>query len=354
MSSLKAENRTINPGIKPIHRIVFQESLEAQYFYSEILPDLNSLPGRITEMKPSKFATLTQEQVEDWVNQAKAYIQTGHLPEYIPFLAGGNPNWFAVHIQSVDGQQWTAGDHGLTFALMSLIKPFLLLYLLEQFGEDTIFSRVGMEPSDQPFNSLVQLQIDRGFPRNPMINSGAIALCSLIPGESGAARCDTLCEWLQQQTGCSLQLDSGILSSVKSLPNQQNWTIAQELSKTGHLATDAAIALDTYERICCLSGTVSDLAQLGMMLVQSRVKASHRHTVIAIMLTCGLYQHSGQFAVKVGVPTKSGVSGALLSVVPGEGAIACYSPPLDFIGNSVGGLAFLRSMTPALGLSIFG
>ena len=236
---------------------------------------------------------------------------------------------------------------------MSSVKPFVLLYLLCALGETAVFDCVGCEPSELPFNSLTQLEIDRGKPRNPMLNSGAIALASLIPGQNAVARCQNLLTWLNQQANSQLFVDDLMLDSVNAMPNQNNWNLALEMVQSGYLQ-NSEIALETYNRICCLSGTVEDLAKLGMVLVGgSEAVWENCRTVKALMATCGLYQASGRFAVRVGLPTKSGVSGAMLSVIPGEGAIGCYSPPLNQEGNSIGGLFLLEQIAKSLRLSIF-
>ncbi len=302
----------------------------------------------------SGLAALTQAQLEAWVVQARVYAHTGRLPDYIPLLAQANPQWVAVQVQSFEGQSYAAGEVEQPFTLMSVVKPLLLLFLLEQLGWDVVFARVGMDPSEQSFHSLAQLNVDRGFPRNPMINSGAITLASLLPGETGADRCETLRLWLNTLAGCQLVLDEAMLASVRSLGNEANRAIAGRLVQAGHL-TDTETTLDTYNHICCLAGTVADLAKIGVLLAkhQTRPLPLHRQTVNALMLTCGLYEASSRFAVQFGLPTKSGVSGALLSVVPGQGTIACYSPMLDAIGNSIGGLFLLKQLTQTLHLSVF-
>lgn len=294
-----------------------------------------------------KQRSLTQEQLNIWVIEAKKQAKTGQLPKYIPRLAAANPDWFAIQIELMGDRIYTNGDKNLSFPLMSVIKPFILLYLLEQLGAEMVFSHVGVESSSEPFNSLAQLQADRGFPRNPMINSGAIALSSLVPGENAASRCEHLRQWLARKAKCNLFLDQLTLASVRSLPNERNRAIANELFRSGHLETPPTVALDTYEQVCCLSGTVADLTRLGMLLVDSRegINPDNSRIVKEIMTSCGLYEHSGRFAVEIGLPTKSGVSGAMLSVVPGEGAIASYSPPLDSVGNSVAGLFLLEQLS---------
>ena len=307
------------------------------------------------KVPPTQLAALTQFQLESWVVQAAVYAQTGHLPDYIPLLAQADAQLLAVCIQRVDGESYGVGAIDQPFALMSVVKPLLLLFLLEQLGWDAVFERVGTEPSEQSFHSLVQLTADRGFPRNPMLNSGAITLAAMLPGANGAARCEALRLWLNQTSGSCFVLDEAMLASVRSLRNEANRAIANVLLRAAAIE-DVEIALDTYNHICCLSGTAADLTQVGLLLAQTdaRPQPAHQRAVNALMLTCGLYEASGRFAVRVGLPTKSGVSGALLSVVPGQGAIACYSPLLDTTGNSIAGLFLLEQLTQALNLSVFG
>lgn len=300
------------------------------------------------------ISRLQPEQLEIWTAQAINRSLSGQMPAYIPLLVQADRQKFAVQIRSIDGGFLGLGNADQIFPLMSVVKPFVLLYLLCELGEIAVFEKVGWEPSELPFNSLTQLQIDQGQPRNPMINSGAIALASLIPGENAVIRCQNLQNWLNQQAESELFVDELMLDSVKANPNQNNGNLALEMVKSG-VIQDAEIALATYNRVCCLSGTVEDLAKLGMLLVNrgDRTISEHGRTVKALMATCGLYEASGRFAVRVGLPTKSGVSGAVLSVIPGQGAIACYSPPLDKEGNSVGGLFLLEQIAKSLGLSIF-
>lgn len=298
---------------------------------------------------------LTQAKLTIWVNQAKVRTQLGRLPDYIPLLAQTDSSILAIQIQTTSGRELSAGEVNQQFALMSVIKPFVLLFLLTRSGADRVFKQVGMEPSDQPFHSLTQLSVDRGHPRNPMLNSGAITLAAQLPGGNGLARCEILRQWLNTTTGSQLMLDQKMLDSVRSLSNESNRAIAKMLVQAGKLE-GIETALDTYNHICCLSGTVTDLARLGLLLAESRqsITRQHQRIVNALMLTCGLYEASAQFAVRVGLPTKSGVSGALLSVVPGQGAIAVYSPAINQTGNSVAGMFLLEKLASQLNLSVFG
>ncbi len=288
-----------------------------------------------------KLSKIQAENLQDWAIEARLKAIDGRLPNYIPLLSQANPRDLAVCIADLDGRVLSVGDSALTFPLMSAIKPFSLLYALSHFGSETVFDRVGKKPSDYPFYSLIQLQEDNGFPRNPMINSGAIAVADLLPGSDARARCETLRIWLGERGNCQLSLDESVLNSVFSTPNPRNRSLAEELELKGYVQ-DARLALETYNYICCLSGTVTDLAGLGISILHSPL--SIRQTVLNIMITCGLYEDSARFAREVGVPTKSGVSGVLLSAIEREGAIACYSPPLDARGNSLAGLHLLKTI----------
>ncbi len=302
----------------------------------------------------SGLNALTQAQLAVWVAQAKQQTDRGHLPSYIPLLAEVEANAFAVEIHTLTGPIVAVRDQLVTFPLMSVIKPFLLLFLLEHLGAEAVFQQVGQEPSDQPFHSLLQLSADRGWPRNPMINSGAIRLAALIPGQDGGQRCEIFRQWLNQTAQAEFVLDQAMLASVRSLANETNRSIASFLARSGQIP-DVETTLDIYNHLCCLSGTVTDLARLGMVLVQpTPIKSSHQQIVNALMLTCGLYEASAEWAVAVGLPTKSGVSGALLAIVPRQGAIACYSPAIDAAGNSVAGLFLLTTLSQQLHLSVFG
>lgn len=304
---------------------------------------------------PNGLASLTQPQLDQWVQQAKAQIQGGTTPHYIPLLQKAEPYTFGVHIRSVTGTVYCAGETHHKFPLMSVIKPLLLLFLLEQLGAATIFEKVGMLPSDQAFNSLAQLEADRGWPRNPMINSGAIVLAGLLPGTSSLEQCEALRQWLNQQAGVKLFLDQAMLASVRLSGGQRNRELATFLHRCHHLP-EPDRALDTYNQICCLSGTVADLSELGLLLTQPQpfIAAQHRCLVNALVATCGLYEASVPFLARVGLPTKSGVSGALLSIVVGAGAIACYGPALDEAGNSIAGLFLVEQLAQSLNLNLFG
>lgn len=312
-----------------------------------------------------RLAAFNRAQLNDLITESRSKVATaGELPAYIPLLADSNRRFdVGIQVHQVNGEIVSSvGAEPFRFPLMSLIKPFVLLYLLQQSNRDLVFKRVGQKPSDLPYNSLAQLEIDRYKPRNPMINSGAIALAALLPGNTASNCCQNFCDWLNQLAGSQIGLDLDMLESVRSYPNPINQAIAHLLNRGGYLDSHGllptlAIAktLDVYEQICCLSGTIKDLGKLGLLLAspQHNLPASDLQVVNALMLTCGMYEESGMYAVSIGLPLKSSVSGCVLAIVPGEGAIAVYSPPLNIAGNSIASLFILEQLAQTFNLSIF-
>jgi glutaminase len=300
------------------------------------------------------LSTITEAHLQPWLQPTLVKSHFGRLPTYIPCLSEVDPKLLAVTIQTDRNASVDVGNVDAPFVLMSLVKPFLLLYLLTHQGRDAVFSRVGVEASDQPFHSVSQLAADRGRPRNAMINSGAISLAALLPGRSATERCEQLRQWLNIQTGCHLIIDEAALASVRSLSNEANRSIARLLNQAGYLE-EIDITLETYNQICCLSVNIKDLAQLGLLLAkpQAKIPSEFQCIVNSIMLTSGLYESSGQYALHIGLPIKSGVSGCLLAIVPRQGAIAIYSPAIDEVGNSVGGLFLLEQIVQQHRLSLF-
>lgn len=309
----------------------------------------------LTPKCPSdRLNRITEAHLQQWFQPTQIQSHFGRLPSYIPCLAEINPSLLAVMVQPSLERPIGLGDLGIPFVLMSLIKPFLLLYLLNEVGQEGVFARVGVEPSDQSFHSVSQLSADRGRPRNPMINSGAISLAALLPGNTAENRCEKLRQWLNDYASCNLLLDTRSLTSVRSLSNEANRAIASLLHRAGYL-DDIDLVLETYNHICCLSGTIAELAKLGLLLAKPHpfIPPDFQSIVNSIMLTCGLYETSSKYALRIGLPMKSGVSGGLLAIVPSAGAIAIYSPAIDEIGNSVGGLFLLEKIVQQHQLGLF-
>ncbi|WP_103668622.1 glutaminase [Pseudanabaena sp. BC1403] len=274
---------------------------------------------------------MRENDLQQWLKLARQEVAKGSLPNYIPLLAQADPQAIAIAIQKVNGDHLMAGDTELTFPLMSVIKPFLLLYLLETKGAEQVFQLVDRQATSEPFNA-----ISKGKPKNSMINSGAIALSSLLES------CETLQNWLNQRSCTNLTLDLEILASVRSVANRRNLAIADQLKNLG-IISNPRKALAVYEEICCLRGNVQDLAKIGTLLVYAQ-RSSSIPIVLEVMTECGMYESSAEFAQDIGVPSKSSISGALLSIIPDQAAISCYSPALDATGNSVSGLFLIRKI----------
>jgi glutaminase len=289
-----------------------------------------------------------------WVEQAKTQAAQGKVIERIPQLAMANPDWFAVNIICKSEQNYSLGNTDCIFPFMSAIKPFSLLYLLEQFTAKQVLQWVGIQPSTAPFNSLTQLIADNGHPRNSMINSGAITLADKFPGKDSIESTQLFCTWLNKLAGTNLYIDLDILASVRANRSPINIDITNCLYEAGNV-NNIKFALDVYEQICCISGGVEDLAKLGKILACASdfINNQNRQIVNAVMLTCGLYEVSAEYSIKIGLPMKSGISGGLVTIVPNQGAIASYSPALDHTGNSVAGLALMETLSQNLQLSIF-
>ena len=312
-----------------------------------------------------RLSAFNQTQLNDSIAQSRSKAETeGELPAHIPLLADPNRRFdLAIQVHQVNGEILSSiGAETFRFPLMSLIKPFVLLYLLQQSNRDLVFERVGKKPSDLPYNSLAQLKIDQYKPRNPMINSGAIALAALLPDDTASNCCQNFCDWLNQLAGSQISLDLDMLESVRSYPNPINQAIAHLLNRGGYLdshgllpALAIAKALDVYEQICCLSGTIKDLGKLGLLLAspQNNLLASDLQIVNALMLTCGMSEESGAYSVSIGLPLKYSISGGILAIIPGEGAITVYSPPLNLAGNSIASLFILEQLAQTFNLSIF-
>jgi glutaminase len=284
---------------------------------------------------------MSENNLQRLLRRAQEEAIKGKLPSYIPLLAQVDRQAIAIAIYQVNKEfqgdyqlnklnMALAGHTSLKFPLMSVIKPFLLLYLLETMGIDEVFRIVDRQPTLDEFNAIPE-----GKPQNPMINSGAIAISSRLPSYK------ILQNWLNEQSGAELSLDYEMLDSVRSNANRRNLAIAAQLQSLG-IITDPDRALRAYEEICCLRGNVQDLAKIGALLIDAT--SSHNAIVLEIMTKCGMYGASAEFAQDIGLPSKSSVSGAILSIVPHQVAIACYSPALDAIGNSVAGIFLIRQV----------
>ena len=297
--------------------------------------------------------------MEKALSLGREVIPDGEVATYIPELGKADKNALGIALAGKSGEIYTVGDAGTRFSIQSISKVISLCTALEVCGYDAVFDRVGMEPSGEAFNSIVELDLVSGKPYNPMINSGAIAIEDLL-----LDKC-TFTELLEISR--KLCRDDGIRMDEKVYRSEmencsRNRAICWLLKSKGIIENDVDEILKLYTAMCSLSVTACSLANLGLILANDGVDAisgerllssSTVRVVKTIMLTCGMYDGSGQFAVEVGLPTKSGVGGGLLSIVDKYLGIGIYGPSLDKKGNCIAGGAMLRRLSSEFGLHIF-
>lgn len=302
-------------------------------------------------------------ETESWVGRAYDEFRPladGTVSTVYPALAEADPDKFAMCLTSVDGVSVGRGDMDQKFVLMSVSKAFVLALVCEHVGLDVVRRVVGVNPTGLPFNSLAAIERFPDGRTNPMVNAGAIATSSLVPGSDFEERWILLTRTMSAFAGRPLTLDQSTYESARTT-NLRNRSLAYLLGAYGAINGDAMAALDLYTRQCCLEVTARDLALMGATLAtggvnpvtQERVvSADTAHAVLAVMTIAGMYEHSGDWFLDVGLPAKSGISGGIVSVSPGKGALATYSAPLDTAGNSVRGVKTAIYLSQHLGLDV--
>jgi glutaminase len=285
----------------------------------------------------------------------------GKIADYIPALAEAEPAHFGICVANTRGESFAVGDVDHAFSIQSVSKPFVFGLVCEAFGPDEAERRLGVDATGQPFNSVMAVELRADRTTNPMVNSGAIATTSLVAGASAEDRWGRVHEGLSRFAGRPLDLDEGVYAS-EAATNERNAGIARLLRSYGRVYCDPDEATDVYTRQCSLLVNARDLATMGATLAgggvnpvtgERVVSAGTCRRVLAVMATAGLYEHSGHWLFDVGLPGKSGVSGGIVTVAPGKGALATYSPPLNDAGNSVRGLLATRFLSERLGLNLF-
>lgn len=294
--------------------------------------------------------------------QALPYTQHGKLAAYIPALTRADAGALGLAIATKEGELYTAGQAATQFTVQSISKVLALAYTLNTLGEETVFARVGKEPSGDPFNSIIRLETSaRRKPFNPFINAGAIVVSGMMPGSSTSERIERFCRFLADLIGREgVSIDAEVYQSEKATA-ARNRAIAWFLKELQLIDGDVEDTLDIYFRQCAVLFDAADLAKVGLMLAldgwdplqKRQVLVPHQARIIkSLMITCGLYDGSGEFAVDVGVPAKSGVGGGILATVRDRMGIGVYGPALDERGNSTAGLEALRRLSNALDLRV--
>lgn len=292
-------------------------------------------------MERDKYLAYIQKTLDEAAQLARAN-QEGMPADYIPELANVNPDLFSSSIILSDGTQISNGDcQQHTFTLQSVAKLISLIGLFEEFGEEKLFSWIHVEPSGQAFSSIAQVERYGPIPVNPMVNAGAIALCSRIPGNT-QQRTQWLDHWSEKLFGRPLQVNGKVFASERAT-GDRNRSIAYLLKSKHELLLPVDDVLETYFYLCSYECDVITAAHLPMLLAKGGLAAdgtriiseSTSNSVVAIMATCGMYDESGIHLVKTGMPAKSGVSGLTVAVATGRGGIAVSSPRLNEKGGSV-------------------
>lgn len=310
---------------------------------------------------PKVMTELDNGLLEEIVTLTRPLIGQGKVADYIPALAEVPADRLGIAICTVDGREYYAGDAAERFSIQSISKVLSLTLALTRYPEQEIWQRVGKEPSGQPFNSLVQLELEQGKPRNPFINPGALVVCDMLQTRLSAPR-QRMLEVVRQLAG---QPDIGYDGRVARSEfdhGDRNAAIAYLMKSFGNFENEVLSVLQTYFNYCALRMSCRELARAFVYLA-NRGQALDAETALlsprqarqinALMVTCGMYNGAGEFAYRVGMPAKSGVGGGIIAVVPDEMCIAVWSPELDPAGNSLAGTAALEHLAQRLGRSIF-
>ena len=301
--------------------------------------------------------------LEQLLEDCRPYTRQGKVATYIPELAKGDVNDLGIYVLRSDGRHYQVGDYKKRFTIQSVVKPILLLLALMDNGEEYVRSRVGVEATGKPFDAInVTDQTLLSDHLNPMVNMGAIAMCTLIRGKDYEERFQRLLDLTRRLAGDpEIDLDQQVYLSEKRTGNK-NRALAFLLKTYGMIEDDVEQVLDCYFKACSISVNSKDLAHIGFVLAnrgklpqtEERIFPSRYATYVnAILMTCGMYDGSGDFAVNVGVPAKSGVGGGIMAVVPTRMGIGIFSPGLDGKGNSLAGIKVLEQLSKRMYLSIF-
>lgn len=317
-----------------------------------------------TELHVSTGHLPTDEEVRSLLDAGYTryrHLRDGAVADYIPALACASPDWFGAALVGTRGRVFQVGDATLEFSVQSVSKPFVFALVVDLLGADEARRLLGVNSTGLPFNSVMAIELGQDRTINPMVNAGAIATTSLVPGDTADDKWHYVREGLSRFAGRDLQLDDEVYSSEMS-SNRRNQGIAHLLDSYERMYFDPDAATDVYTRQCSLLVSATDLAVMGATLADGGVNpvtgervvaASTCRRVLAVLATAGLYERSGDWLYDVGLPGKSGVSGGIVTIAPGKGAVGTFSPPLDAAGNSVRGQRLTRFVADGLALNLF-
>ena len=292
--------------------------------------------------------------------QVKRAENSGQIATYIPELGNVNPNKFGVYLTPLDNNGMGIGDCQEKFSIQSIAKVLSLTLAYSIQGSD-LWKRVGVEPSGSPFNSLVQLEYNRGIPRNPLINAGAIVICDILVTQLQNPKDDLISFVRNISHNQNIDYNDRIARSESST-GFTNYALINLMKSFGNIENDIDKVLDFYFSMCSIEMSCQELSRTFLFLANGGVNPLNDRRIItlsrskrinAIMQTCGFYDEAGEFSFRVGLPGKSGVGGGIVAVHPGRFSIAVWSPKLNPKGNSYRGMKFLEFFTTATGESVF-
>jgi len=300
--------------------------------------------------------------LENIIEDCRKWTSKGEVASYIPELAKANPEALGIWVTNLGGEEYFAGDWDIKFTIQSMSKVITLMLAILDNGTEYVFTKVGMEPTDSGFNSITNLEThEQKQPLNPMINAGAIATVSLINGETADEKINRILNFTRKITGNDeIGINYNVYESEKKTGNR-NRALAYYMKGNGIIEGDVEEILDVYFKACSMEITCKDIARIGAMLANDGVLISNERVISreacrivkTIMVTCGMYDASGKFAVHIGIPAKSGVGGGIMAAVPRRMGIGVVGPALDTQGNSIGGIKILEKLSHELDLSIF-
>lgn len=283
----------------------------------------------------------------------------GKVSQSIPELSNIDPNKFGIHLTSISNEDFGVGDSNERFSIQSISKALTVALAFSFFGEQT-WKRVGVEPSGNPFNSLVQLEYEKGIPRNPFINAGALVIADMLVSALENPKDDFL-HFVRKISGSvTLNYNPKVAQSEKDT-GFRNRALANFLKSFGNIQNDVDVVLDFYFHQCSLEMTCKELAHSFFFFAnegksisgESILNTSQVKRLNAIMQTCGFYDESGEFTYKVGLPGKSGIGGGIVALYPKHFVVATWNPRLNEKGNSELGMAALEMLTTKTGMSVF-
>jgi glutaminase len=304
------------------------------------------------------------EQVTALVAEAHARYKSnaeGKNSQVYPALARVPSELFGICVIGTSGNVYAVGDADYEFSIMSVSKPFVFALVCQLLGPEEVREKLGVNATGLAFNSLAAVEQSADGRTNPMVNSGAIATTSLVPGASLGAKWRFIHEGLSRFAGRTLPLNEEVYASA-SETNYRNQGIARLLQSFGRIYMDPAEATDLYTKQCSLNVSARDLAVMGATLADGGVNPLTKerlvdpavcHYALAVMTTAGLYETSGDWLYDIGLPGKSGIGGGIVTVSPGKGGLGTFAPPLDKAGNSVKGQLVAKFLSQRLGMDLF-